>query len=94
MNTEKEKRPSGQKEPLTDIYLVISESTGNSQVGYTHSCGTDIICKTVDHPVFNNLSSECSTGESRIIWTPYCPHCEEAPADIGDIIYKSEQSAN
>ena len=80
----KTKRSSGQ---IKDgEWLVLTESTGNCDVGYTHNCGAKILGKTVAHPIWDGPFPCSGSGKCEYESVPYCPVCEEEPNSSGEPI--------
>ncbi len=71
------KRKSGQ---LKDgKYLVLTESEGKQGVGFTHSCGTEIMGAKVAHPVWDGPFPMSGSGQVKYTTVPYCTKCETTP---------------
>lgn len=71
------KRPGGQKQEVTNLWLVLTESHGWADSGYTHNCGTEILIKG---------SSQATENDEAI---PYCPLCETEPTLMSEVEYNS-----
>jgi len=76
---EKTKRREGGKVTLDGIWLVLTESTGQEGVGFTHSCGTTILAAQVAHPILDGPFPGSGSGKCDYDEMPYCPKCEEEP---------------
>lgn len=79
--TTETKRESGQLKG--ENYLVLTESTGQPGVGYTHNCGTKILCINVAHPIWDGPFPCSGSGQCEYEIVPYCPKCEEEPSSSG-----------
>jgi hypothetical protein len=64
-------------------WLVLTESIGKPGVGYTHSCGTEILSKRVAHPIWDGPFPCSGSGQCEYETVPYCPKCEEEPSSSG-----------
>jgi hypothetical protein len=53
-------------------WLVLTESTGDKDAGYKHSCGHDVMAA--------NVATALKPGPGvHLQEVPYCPHCEDRP---------------
>lgn len=77
-----EKRQGGQVAQNGE-WLVITESTGEEGVGFTHSCGETIISVTRAHPIWDGPFRASGSGRCHYEGVPYCPRCEEEPSESG-----------
>lgn len=80
-----DKRVAGQitEKDGEKIWLVLSESTGKEGVGYTHSCGEQIIGKTVYHPIWDGPFKCSGSGRVHREIILFCPKCEYEPDENG-----------
>ena len=58
-------------------WLVLTESTGQQGVGYTHKCGAEIKVKMVPATVYDGVFPLSGGGEVETHKIPCCPNCEE-----------------
>ncbi len=79
-----EKRPGG--EQRGGKWLVLVESKGKAGVGYTHSCGTEIMGATVAHSIHDGPWPGSGSGQVHNQTVPYCPKCESKPPFHGSPI--------
>jgi len=64
-------------------WLVLTESTGDPDVGYKHKCGIEILGKTVAHPIWDGPFPLSGSGQCSSEQVPYCPQCEDEPNSNG-----------
>lgn len=74
----KEKRKGGQLAKNGE-WLVLTESTGQERVGYTHNCGEIVRAAQVAHPIWDSPFPCSGSGRCQYETVPYCPKCEEKP---------------
>lgn len=60
-------------------WLVLTESTGEPGVGFTHCCGAEIVSQQVAHPIWDGPFPCSGSGRCNYEDVPYCPQCEEPP---------------
>ena len=77
----KTKRQGGQAKG--GEWLVLTESIKEPGVGYKHSCGTEILGKSVSHPVWDGPTPLSGSGRCESETVPYCPKCENEPSSQG-----------
>ena len=65
------------------IYLVLAESKGEEGIGWTHSCGEDIMAARITPPIWDGPFPCSGSGRVRSEIIPYCPKCEEKPDSSG-----------
>jgi hypothetical protein len=78
------KRKGGQQ--IENKWLVLTESTGEPGVGFTHNCGETIMAVNVRHPIWEGPIPCQGFGRCKVVETPFCPKCEEKPDEGGSII--------
>lgn len=77
-----QKRQGGQVTERGD-WLVITESTGEEGVGFTHSCGQKVMSITRLHAIWDGPFPMSGSGRCHAVSVPYCPKCEEEPSRRG-----------
>ena len=76
---EKSKRRSGQV-TTGNKWLVLTESTGEEGVGFTHKCGAEIIGQEVYVTVRDGHFALSGSGQTKREVVPYCHTCETVPS--------------
>lgn len=76
-----EKRQGGSK--IGSEWLVLTESTGDDDKGYIHTCGATIMGAKIAHPVWDGPFPMSGSGRCLYETVPYCPECELQPSFHG-----------